>query len=102
MRSSVAKSLPSSTQATTIVYPGCYGNHNKKSLAEATVRVAEGLGQKVGCSYPGCCGMPQLEAGELGDVREKAERVARSLAPLVRKVIAMCVNTLLSGAMTAC
>ena len=30
--------------------------------------------------YPGCCGMPQLEAGEIGSVENKAKQVATELA----------------------
>jgi glycerol-3-phosphate dehydrogenase subunit C len=33
--------------------------------------------------YPECCGMPQLEAGDLDDVAGKARRVAAALGPYI-------------------
>ena len=33
--------------------------------------------------YPECCGMPQLEAGDLADVAGKAARIAGVFAPLI-------------------
>jgi glycerol-3-phosphate dehydrogenase subunit C len=33
--------------------------------------------------YPVCCGMPQLESGDLGEVARRAERVAAEMAPLI-------------------
>jgi glycerol-3-phosphate dehydrogenase subunit C len=33
--------------------------------------------------YPECCGMPQLEAGDLADVAGRAERVAKVFEPLI-------------------
>ena len=36
-----------------------------------------------GLAYPECCGMPQLEAGDIAEVAERAERVAAALLPLI-------------------
>ena len=33
--------------------------------------------------YPECCGMPQMEAGDLADVAARAERVAAAFAPWI-------------------
>ena len=33
--------------------------------------------------YPECCGMPELEAGNLAEVARRAERVAKVFEPLI-------------------
>ena len=46
-------------------------------------RVLALQGVEVKLVYPECCGMPQLEAGDLADVAGRADRVARVFAPLI-------------------
>src|SRR3546814_6857993 len=35
--------------------------------------------------YPSCCGMPQLEHGNIAEVAKKAETVSRELLPWIEK-----------------
>ena len=49
----------------------------------AAARVLGLQGCEVKFVYPECCGMPELEAGNLGDVARRAEMVAKAFDPLI-------------------
>ena len=65
------------------LYATCYVDYNQPDTAVAAARVLSLQGCEVRFVYPECCGMPQLEAGDLADVAGRAERVARVFAPLI-------------------
>ncbi len=74
-----------------VLYATCYGNYNTPEVGMATRRILAHNGIYSEIVYPECCGMPQLEQGDLGEVAGKAKRVALALKPYIEqgyKVIA--------------
>ncbi len=66
-----------------VLYATCFVEHNEPEIGLAARAVLAHNGVDTVVSYPGCCGMPQLEQGDLSDVAEKARTVAAALLPLV-------------------
>ena len=66
-----------------VVYATCFANYNSPAIGEAALDVLARNGVDASVVYPECCGMPQLEAGDLARVSAKAERVAAKLAPWI-------------------
>ena len=65
------------------LYATCFVDYNQPDTAVAAARVLALQGCEVRFVYPECCGMPQLEAGNLEDVAGRAGRVAAVFAPLI-------------------
>jgi glycerol-3-phosphate dehydrogenase subunit C len=65
------------------LYATCFVDYNEPDTAVAAAKVLALQGCEVKLVYPECCGMPQLEAGDLQDVAGRAERVANVFAPLI-------------------
>lgn len=65
------------------LYATCFVDYNEPDTAVAAARVLALQGCEVKLVYPECCGMPQLEAGDLKDVAGKAQRVAGVFKPLI-------------------
>ena len=65
------------------VYATCFGEYNKPEFGEATLAVLARNGIDPKVVYPGCCGMPELEQGNLDKVAANARKVAKELRPLV-------------------
>ena len=65
------------------IYATCFVDYNAPATAQAAVAVLARQGVETRMAYPECCGMPQLEAGDIADVAGRAERVAAELAPLI-------------------
>jgi len=66
-----------------VLFATCAVNYNNPQVGEAAAKVLAHLGVDVTTEYPGCCGMPFLEQGNLAKVAEQAEKVAAALRPLV-------------------
>jgi glycerol-3-phosphate dehydrogenase subunit C len=66
-----------------VLYATCFVNYNNASIGDATRRVLAHNGVETQVVYPQCCGMPQLEQGDLGKVAQKAEAVALELKPWI-------------------
>jgi len=66
-----------------VLYATCAVNYNNPTVGEAAAKVLAHLGVDVQTDYPGCCGMPFLEQGNIAKVAENAEKVAKMLRPLV-------------------
>ena len=58
------------------LYATCFVNYNNPGIGEAARRVLAKNGVETAVAYPGCCGMPQLEQGDLEKVAEAARRVS--------------------------
>ena len=67
------------------VYATCFVDYNTPSTATAAMSVLAHLGVEARLDYPQCCGMPQLEAGDIADVARRAEQVAAHFAPLIEQ-----------------
>lgn len=59
-----------------VIYATCFGNYNTPEVGDAARAVLAHNGVEVEVAYPGCCGMPQLEQGDIARVAERAKRVA--------------------------
>jgi glycerol-3-phosphate dehydrogenase subunit C len=68
-----------------VIYATCYGNYNLPSIGLAARAVLAKNGVETEVVYPGCCGMPQLEHGDLARVAENARRVSAELTPWIDK-----------------
>ncbi|HZZ69794.1 MAG TPA: heterodisulfide reductase-related iron-sulfur binding cluster [Phenylobacterium sp.] len=74
---------PAFGQRKVALYATCFVDYNEPDTAVAAARVLALQGVEVKLVYPECCGMPQLEAGDLKDVAGRAGRVAKVFAPLI-------------------
>src|SRR6185312_2101203 len=66
-----------------VIYATCFADYNQPSTAAAALAVLARQGVELKLVYPVCCGMPQLEAGDLAEVADRAARVAAELGPYV-------------------
>ncbi len=70
---------PAFGQRKAVVYATCFVDYNAPSTAQAALSVLALQGVETRLVYPECCGMPQLESGDLADVAARAERVSAEL-----------------------
>ena len=63
-----------------IIYATCFANYNNPEIGMAARAVLARNGVATEVVYPECCGMPQLEHGELERVAQKARTVATAMA----------------------
>ena len=62
-----------------LIYATCSVNYNNPGVGEAALKVLTHLGVSVKTDYPGCCGMPYLEQGNLEKVAQNAASVSAAL-----------------------
>ena len=75
-----------------VIYATCFVNFNNPAIGIAARQVLAHNGVETEVVYPSCCGMPQLEQGDIARVAETAAKVAADLRPWVdegRQVIAL-------------
>jgi len=68
-----------------VLYATCYGNYNNPEIGEAARAVLAKNGVETEVAYPGCCGMPMLEHGDIARVAKNAGEVAAGLKPWIEK-----------------
>ncbi len=68
-----------------VIYATCFGNYNNTAIGEATIKVLAKNGVEAEVVYPRCCGMPQLEQGDIAAVAASAEATARDLGVWIDK-----------------
>jgi glycerol-3-phosphate dehydrogenase subunit C len=68
-----------------VIYATCSGNYNMPAIGMAARGVLARNGVETEVVYPACCGMPQLEHGDLARVAEKARRVSAAMSPWIDK-----------------
>ncbi len=68
-----------------VLYATCFVNYNNPAIGLAARAVLARNGVETAVAYPSCCGMPQLEHGEIESVAEKARRVASALGEWIDK-----------------
>ena len=76
---------PAFGQRKAALYATCFVDYNAPDTAVAAAKVLAKQGVEAKLVYPECCGMPQLEAGDLADVAGRAERVAKAFAPYIEQ-----------------
>jgi glycerol-3-phosphate dehydrogenase subunit C len=59
-----------------VLYATCFINYNNPGVGQAAQAVLARNGVETAVGYPGCCGMPQLEHGDLARVADNARRTA--------------------------
>ena len=72
---------PAFGQRKVALYATCFVDYNKPDTAVAAARVLALQGVEVKLVYPECCGMPQLEAGDLATVAGRASRISAAFKP---------------------
>lgn len=68
-----------------VIYATCFGNYHQPDLGLATRYILAKNGIDVQVAYPGCCGMPKLEQGNIPAVVRQAETIATELCQWVDK-----------------
>ena len=70
-----------------VLFATCFGNYNNPAIGLAARKVLAHQGVDVEVIYPGCCGMPLLEKGDLQAVAEQALKISNTLAPYIEQNI---------------
>ncbi|MBK8173842.1 MAG: glycerol-3-phosphate dehydrogenase [Rhodospirillales bacterium] len=68
-----------------VLYATCFANYNNPTIGAAARKVLARNGVECEVVYPRCCGMPQLEYGDLARVAEGARQTAMDLRPWIDK-----------------
>jgi glycerol-3-phosphate dehydrogenase subunit C len=63
-----------------VLYATCFVNYHNPQIGEAARAVLARNGVETEVVYPSCCGMPQLERGDLAAVAANARKVSTELA----------------------
>lgn len=66
-----------------VLYATCFANYNSPDIGLAARKVLAHNGVNTEVIYPGCCGMPKLEHGDLDAVARNAREVATELKPWI-------------------
>jgi Fe-S oxidoreductase len=68
-----------------VLFGTCFVNYNRPTLGQAAFRVLVHNQCRIACPQVVCCGMPALDAGDLGLAQRKARHNVRSLLPYVER-----------------
>jgi glycerol-3-phosphate dehydrogenase subunit C len=68
-----------------LIYATCFVSYNGTSIGRATEAVLARNGVQTKIAHPECCGMPQLELGDIGDVARRARTVAGYMRPFIEQ-----------------
>lgn len=68
-----------------VLYATCFVNYNNPGIGQAAQAVLAKNGVETEVVYPQCCGMPQLESGNLAAVAAAAKSVSAALGPWIDK-----------------
>jgi glycerol-3-phosphate dehydrogenase subunit C len=68
-----------------VLYATCFANYNNPGIGESAQAVLAHNGVETEVVYPTCCGMPQLEHGDIQAVADRAKKVATELKPYIDK-----------------
>jgi glycerol-3-phosphate dehydrogenase subunit C len=68
-----------------VLYATCFANYNNPGIGLAMRAILAKNGVETEIVYPRCCGMPQLEHGDIEAVAENARAIAGELGPWIEK-----------------
>lgn len=68
-----------------VLYATCFANYNNPDIGVAARAILARNGVETEVVYPRCCGMPQLEQGDIAAVAESAKATAADLLPWIEK-----------------
>ena len=67
------------------IFATCFVNYNNPHVGEAARKVLAHNGVETEVAYPGCCGMPFLEQGDINKVAEQARKIAKDMGAWIDK-----------------
>ena len=70
-----------------ILFSTCYGSYHNTEIISSAYKVLRHNGVDVSLFYDGCCGMPQLEQGNIDRVMDQAKNISSKLVPLLSEEI---------------
>lgn len=70
---------PSFGKRKVLLYATCLINYNKPHIGLAASALLRHNGVDVQTEYPECCGMPQLESGDIENVTKRARNISKNL-----------------------
>ncbi len=79
----INRDAPAFGKRSAAIFATCFANYNNPDIGVAALKVLAKNGVDAEVVYPGCCGMPQLEQGDLARVAEKAKSTAAALRPYI-------------------
>ncbi len=65
------------------LFVGCHCNYSDTQVGRAAIHIFEKFGVHCELVYPECCGMPQVEVGNLPEASKKAMRIAKAFRSYV-------------------
>jgi len=68
-----------------VLYATCFVNYNEPGIGQAARAVLARNGVETEVLHPACCGMPQLEQGDIAEVARRARTVAAELVPWIER-----------------
>jgi len=68
-----------------VIYATCFAEYNNTAIGKAALEVLARNGVNTEVVYPECCGMPQLEHGDIADVAARGARIAGVMEPWIDK-----------------
>ncbi len=68
-----------------VLYATCFANYNNPDIGTAAQAVLAKNGVETEVVYPRCCGMPQLEQGDIAAVAAAAKQTSADLMPWIDK-----------------
>ena len=68
-----------------VLYATCFVEYNNPGIGRAARGVLAKNGVETRAVYAGCCGMPQLERGDIAEVCRRARRVAAALGSWIER-----------------
>ena len=68
-----------SSKEKVVIFPTCFVNYNNPNLGVIASKLFQKLGIDHEFFYEACCGMPQLEGGDIKSVSEKAKKTSSKL-----------------------
>jgi glycerol-3-phosphate dehydrogenase subunit C len=68
-----------------VIFATCFANFNSPAIGMAAIEVLAKNGVETEVVYPRCCGMPQLENGDIAAVAESARKVSAEFKSWIDK-----------------
>lgn len=81
----VNASAPAFGRRKALIFATCFVNYNRPPTGMAARKLLNHLGVETQLGYPGCCGMPFLEQGNLAQVAKQADKISKALLPFVEQ-----------------
>ena len=81
----INRAAPAFGQRKAVLYATCSLNYNDPDLGIIARALLAKNGVETEVVYPACCGMPQLEQGNIAQVADNARKVSSALKPWIAK-----------------